>query len=293
METEIGEADNVKIYTLLEDYAGYGTSLYAQHGVSFLLEIRAKSARRRVLFDVGQSAEPILHNMEIMGIDPKAIDMIFLSHCHYDHTGGLVEMLKAIGKKGIPIVAHPKIFRVNLTIFPYLGDAGLEGNTKERTEGYGGRWILVKNPMKLMEGVMTTGEISREERVDFEKEATSFYSIENGELAEDFMLDDVSLAIRTPSGLVVISGCSHAGIASIIKKSMEISGSEKVKAAIGGFHLINAEKKKMEKVIKSFEDLGVEKIYTGHCTGLKAEYRFLNAFGENFEKLHCGKVMEF
>lgn len=293
METEIGEASGVKIYTLLEDCAGYGTSLYAQHGISFLLDIRAKSARKRVLFDVGQSAEPILHNMEIMGIDPKAIDMVFLSHCHYDHTGGLVEMLKAIRKKDIPIVAHPKIFRVNLAIFPYLRHAGLKENTKGEVERHGGRWILVKNTMRLMEGVMTTGEISREERVDFEKEATSFYSVENGELAEDSMLDDVSLVIRTPSGLVVISGCSHAGIVSIIKKSMEISGSEKVKAVIGGFHLIDAGKERMEKVIKSFENLGVEKIYTGHCTGLEAECRLLNAFGENFEKLCCGKVMEF
>ncbi|MEA1964365.1 MAG: MBL fold metallo-hydrolase, partial [Candidatus Aerophobetes bacterium] len=107
---EIGKAESVKIYTLLEDYAGYETSFYAQHGISFLIDVKNKSLSKRILFDVGQSATPILHNMELLGINPNTIDMIFLSHCHYDHTGGLVEILKSV-KEGVPIVAHPDIFR--------------------------------------------------------------------------------------------------------------------------------------------------------------------------------------
>jgi 7,8-dihydropterin-6-yl-methyl-4-(beta-D-ribofuranosyl)aminobenzene 5'-phosphate synthase len=89
----IRKVDGLTIYTLLEDYAGYETTFYGQHGVYFLLDVVTGNMRRRILFDAGQSGKPILYNMEKMGLNPKEIDMIFLSHCHYDHSGGLVEIL--------------------------------------------------------------------------------------------------------------------------------------------------------------------------------------------------------
>lgn len=98
MVFKVETVKSVTIYTLLDDYAGYETSFYAQHGASFLIDAEAKDVEKKILFDVGQSAQPILHNMKILNIDPKAIDMIFLSHNHYDHTGGLVDILKAVEK---------------------------------------------------------------------------------------------------------------------------------------------------------------------------------------------------
>jgi len=287
----LGKVDTLTVYTLLEDYAGYETTFHGQHGISFLIEVTNGSMRRRILFDAGQSGKPILHNMKNLKLDPKEIDMIFLSHCHYDHTGGLVEILKAVGKK-VPVVAHPNIFRRNLVKEENLRHVGIK-ETKEETEKYGAEWILDSQPRKLMEGIITTGEIPKEERVDFEKEVTlGLYTIEDGMLIRDEMLDDISLVIQTGEGLVIVSGCSHAGIVSITNKSKQITGNLKVKAIIGGYHLIDAEDERIKKTVMNLKELEV-KIYTGHCTGLRAECEFLREFGVRFEKLHSGKIIRF
>jgi len=287
---DFGEVDHLSIYTLLDDYAGYETGFYGQHGISFLVDVVAGEVRRRILFDVGQSGEPILYNMEKMGLGPGEVNVVFLSHCHYDHTGGLLEILRAIGKE-VPVIAHPRIFRKNL-VRSGSRNVGLP-YTKEEAEEYGARWILDSQPRELMEGVITTGEIPREERVDFERETTlGLYTIEAGKLVRDYMLDDISLAVRTREGLVVVSGCSHAGIVSIVERAKRITGSREVRAVVGGFHLIDADDRRIERTVEALREMRVGRIYTGHCTGLRAECRFLREFRERFEKLHSGRIIK-
>ena len=295
VKIEVGTADSVTVYTLVEDWGAEGTSFYAQHGVSFLLDVTTETTRKRVLFDAGRCAQPILQNMDLLKLDPSTIDMICISHSHLDHTGGLVEMLKAMKKTCIPVVAHPDIFKVKLLTDPYLRNIGLlEANTKEKVEEYGGRWVLVRNPMKLMEGVVTTGEIPLDKRVSFEKKTTlNSYMIEDGALVKDPLFDEISLAVKTRKGLVVISGCSHAGIVSIAKRSIEITHSKNLRAVIGGFHLCDFKEERTKQIMKSLKELKAEKIYAGHCTGFEAECMFLNEFGEDLEKLHAGKIMQF
>ncbi|RLF27072.1 MAG: MBL fold metallo-hydrolase [Thermoplasmata archaeon] len=286
-------AKKAKIYTLLEDYAGYETSFYAQHGLSLLIEVESEKTKKRILFDVGQSAEPILHNMKLLGLDPKTIDMIFLSHCHYDHTQGLLGILKKIEKNNVPIIAHPTIFRSHVVFDPYLRPIGMiEGNTREEIEKYGGKFFLTKTPFPLVNGLFSTGEI--EMREDFEKETEiELYTIEELEIRRDKMIDDMSLILKLDNGIVVISGCSHAGIVSITKKAVEITGESNIKAIIGGFHLIDARKERIDETIKKLSEMNVEKIYTGHCTGFLAECEFKKIWKDNFEKLHSGKIIEF
>jgi len=88
--SKIGEVDKAKITTLVEDYSGYESSFWAQHGVSFLIEVTSGDTSKKVLFDTSQSSVPILHNMKNLGLAPGTIALIVISHCHYDPTGGLV-----------------------------------------------------------------------------------------------------------------------------------------------------------------------------------------------------------
>ncbi len=292
---ELEKAGDTQIFVLAEDYAGYGGSCYAQHGISFLIRIKETEDKSwDILFDTGTDATPIFHNAEILEVGLEDVETVVLSHCHYDHTGGLIEILKKIDNDRLPVVAHPQLFRANLSADPHLRHAGVRGDLKREVEELGAMWILTRDPLKFSKGVVTTGEIALEDRVEYEKSKRSkFYTVDDGKLVEDNMLDDTSLMINTQKGLVVVTGCSHAGIVSIVKKCKEISGFDRVKAVIGGFHLINADRDRISKVAAGLKDLNVEKVYTGHCTGLTAEGMLQEDFGENFDKLQCGKIIEF
>ncbi|ASJ10434.1 MBL fold metallo-hydrolase [Thermococcus sp. P6] len=271
----------MRVYTLVEDYSGYESPFLAQHGVSFLIEYRGK----RLLFDTGQSEKPVLHNMALLGLDPKDIDYIFLSHCHYDHTGGLPGILKAIGRD-VPVIAHPTLFRRHFVIRPYLREVGVPFS-REDVKGL----FLTAEPFQIVENLYSTGEIR--EREDFERTPLEVYTLKNGSIVRDELLDDMSVVVKTSQGLVVVSGCSHAGIVSIVKRAIKITGEKRVKAVIGGFHLIGASEERIRRTVEEFKKLGVEEVYTGHCTGLRAEAAFLEAYGESFHRLHSGMVMEF
>ncbi|WP_456394896.1 MBL fold metallo-hydrolase [Thermococcus sp.] len=273
----------VKIHTLAEDYAGYESPFLAQHGISFLIEYRGK----KVLFDAGQNAAPILHNMELLKVSPGDIDYIFLSHCHYDHTGGLIEILRKIGKR-IPVIAHPAIFRKHFVMKPSLRHVGIPFR-REDVEEYG-ELFLTAEPFQIIEGMYSTGEIT--EREEFERKNPEVYTLRDGRIVRDDLRDDMSIAIRTPEGLVIVSGCSHAGIVSIVKHALRLTGEKKVRAVIGGFHLIDAGEERIRMTVEAFKELGVEEVYTGHCTGLRAEAAFLEAYGDRFHKLHAGMVIE-
>lgn len=290
----VGKADSLKIFVLAEDYAGYNSLFLGQHGISFLVEFEFGGIKRRILFDTASYADPILFNMKLLGIDPKTIDMILLSHSHFDHTGGLLGIMRKINKE-IPVFAHPNIFKVSFAMEPeflYAGIPPLRGGTKEEIKKLGGIWVLSRDPIRLMSGVFTLGEIKKEEKVEFEKETTvGLYKLVNGRVIPDEVEDEIGLGIVTKKGLVVIAGCSHPGIVSMIQKAVNISGVEKVYAIVGGFHLISAGDERILRTVKKLKEYGPEKVYTGHCTGLKAEAVFLEQFGERFEKLHAGKII--
>lgn len=300
---KINTVDSLKVYTLSEDYTGYDSLFWASFGISLLIHIKVGEGEKKILFDTASDAEPVLHNMKLFGISPESIDIIFLSHGHFDHTGGLAGILKEIKRKDIPIIAHPDIFNVCIISEPYLepyrsriylNQGFSSDNSREKIEELGGKWYLVKDPFRLMAGVITTGEIAVEERVMYERNRKlPLLDLKSGKLSTSMMRDDVSLLINTKKGLVIITGCSHAGIVSITRKSIEITKIKEVYGIIGGFHLLNSSSKEIDRTIKDLENLGVRKIYSGHCTGLEAEYKLRKVFSTNFERLHCGKIICF
>lgn len=285
----------VTIHTLAEDYSGSGeTRCLAQHGISFYIKLDYdNNLTRRIIFDTGDYYEPILFNAKKLGISLSEADAIVLSHSHYDHTGGLIDLVKNINKKNISVIAHPNVFKKSFYPDNPEKNIGMENEyTKDIVEQYGGVWTLTKTPHHVIDNVYFIGEVPR--LTEYERDLTiKLKTLENGNLTDDKIEDDSALYIDTPKGLIVISGCSHSGIINIVNYAKAIKNNEKVYSVIDGFHLLSASETRINNTIKAFKDLGVDNIMTGHCTGLTAEYKIQEEYKDNFQKLHAGKVIEF
>ncbi len=286
-----GGVESLKIYTLLDDYAGYESQFWATHGVSFLLEVKFQGYTKRILSDVGPDERVILHNMELFGISPESVDVITLSHAHYDHTKGLLGFLKE-AKKEIPIIAHPSLFRKNFINRPYFREIGIGlKNSREDIEKNGGILILTREPMNIAEGVVISGEVDRV--TDFEAKGIGTYNIsEEGYLERDKLLDDFSLAVNIKDkGLVVITGCAHSGIINILKHFKNLFRTNSIFGVIGGLHLVSANKDQINKTVEGLKEFPLKWIYAGHCTGFSAQVAIYNAFPKAYGILHSGLLI--
>jgi 7,8-dihydropterin-6-yl-methyl-4-(beta-D-ribofuranosyl)aminobenzene 5'-phosphate synthase len=285
MVKEIGCIDEAIITILAEDSAGYDSLLDAKQGISMLLEIRVGKNETQILYDTNQASEPIIKNLHALNISLNRLNSIFLSHCHYDHTGGLAGILEAINRP-IPVVGHPSIFRLHFEIGPEgLRPIGMRTSQAD-LERRNALFILTKEPLNLMTGVISSGEIPRIN--DFEL-IEEMYTIQDGVVVKDEMKDDTAIILNSPEGLVILTGCCHAGIVNTIVHAKAITGVTKIHAVIGGLHLINASEDRLDRTIQALEE--VEFLFTGHCTGFKAMAALMYEKGSNFFQIHTGKII--
>jgi 7,8-dihydropterin-6-yl-methyl-4-(beta-D-ribofuranosyl)aminobenzene 5'-phosphate synthase len=268
----------IKITTLAENTAGPGS--LGEWGISMLVEADGQ----KILFDTGAGVAAVT-NAELMKVDLAAIDCIVLSHGHYDHTGGLLEVLKRAGGK--EIIAHPDIWTRkygSLDNSPkgYIGIPYV----REALEVMDTRFSLSKEPVKLTAHIMTTGEIPM--ITDYEIIEKYLCIMENGKLKQDPLNDDLALIIDAECGLVVILGCAHHGIVNTLLQAKKVTGKELIYAAIGGTHLIHASPERLEKTAADLKDMGVQYLGASHCTGFKASAYLAQEFGERFFQNNAG-----
>ncbi len=260
----------MKLTVLTENMAG--GRLGAEHGLSYLIEHDGKN----ILFDTGHS-DLFIKNAEKLNINLiQDIDMVVLSHGHWDHGDGLRYL------SGKTLITHPSSFikRYRKTDMSYIGLA----LTKEEIEDDFDLKATVE-PYNISEKVIFLGEIPRKN--DFESQTTTFVD-ENG--APDFVPDDSAMAFVLDDEIVVVTGCSHSGICNIVEYAREITGINKVKAVIGGFHLKRDDHQTRESV-KYFKELGVKQLWPSHCTDLPALSVFNNEFA--IEQVKTGKKINF
>jgi 7,8-dihydropterin-6-yl-methyl-4-(beta-D-ribofuranosyl)aminobenzene 5'-phosphate synthase len=288
-----GELDSLHVTVVAEDSVLYESPFLGQHGISLFLEARSGSNTRNILVDVAQNPEALLANMKLLGIEPRRIDTIVITHCHYDHTQGLVRILDSIQNNDVPVVVHPDLFRLNFVEEPFLRHVGvMTGDGRDKITATGGRLYESRQSLQLLPGLFTSGEIER--KTDFEEVGIALKTIEGGNIVEDTMPDDLSLFARIrDKGTVIFTGCSHAGVVNICRQCKKMTDQQPIDALIGGFHLVEASAQRIIKTAKALRQLEIGSVLAGHCTGFLAQAELYKVFGERFSPLRTGMRIEF
>ena len=264
----------LQIITLSENTAGLG-GLMAEWGLSILVE----SDEQTILFDTGQSLSAS-HNAGQMDIDLRLVDKIVLSHGHFDHTGGLKQILLDIGKE-IEVIAHPDIWAAK-----FSRREGEEARYigipfhRQTLESLGARFNLSREPVRITDSIMTTGEIPMV--TDYETIEPRLQVKEGKRFKPDKLLDDQALIITTGAGLVVILGCAHRGVINTLYHAQKLTGVKAIYGVFGGCHLINATEERVWLTIAALKELGVQHLGLSHCTGLAASAIMAREFGDCF-----------
>lgn len=262
--------DTLKI-TILNDNRP-GRKLLSEHGLSFYVEFK----KHKVLLDAG-SSDVFLKNAKALQIDLHKVDAVVLSHGHWDHGDGLTHI------NGQKLITHPGSF---IKRYHTLRDKSYVGLALSLSEMYDKFDVqLSKDPVYISDEIIYLGEIPRLN--NFEALSTAFV---DGDGKDDFIMDDSAIVIKHAKGLVVISGCAHAGICNTVDYAIQITGEERVYAVMGGFHLKKANNV-TEQTIAFMNSKKVKYVIPSHCTDLPALSLFHNAFG--FQQICTGDVIKF
>ena len=269
-------------------------TLLAEHGLSLLVTVYQGEDKHTILIDTGYTKVGVLHNMEQLGVNIGEIEAIVLSHGHMDHTGTLYGILDKISRT-IPLVLHPGIFQHPRYTRRPDGVKSIWPRTvvKSDLEGKNVDIIESKTPVCLADDmIMVTGEVER--TTSFEKGMPNALMEENGELVHDPIMDDQSIAMKLKGkGLVVVSGCAHAGIVNTLMFAQKATGEQKIHAVLGGFHLSGPFFEKFhDPTVDALKKIDPDVLMPMHCTGWKAIQRFQKEFPESFVLNSVGsKVM--
>jgi 7,8-dihydropterin-6-yl-methyl-4-(beta-D-ribofuranosyl)aminobenzene 5'-phosphate synthase len=256
---------------------------FAEHGFSMLIRVFQGRKSSSILFDTGCSSDGVIVNAACMGVNLKEVDCIVLSHGHYDHTGGLLSALKAIHKADLPVIIHEDVFKIRGTANP---DGTVRAYpkfpTKEQLKRT--RLTVTKQPFLLPgDRVLVTGEIPRE--TSFEKGYLGHKAFVKGVWqADPWIWDDQAIVVNVRGkGLVVLSGCAHAGIINTVAYAQEIMKNTQVYAVIGGFHLAGKENEsRIERTVEELKRIGPKLIVPSHCTGWRGMFAIANAMPSAF-----------
>jgi len=270
---------NQSAVTILADNQA-GEGFLQEHGLSLWIE----TPTRRILFDTGQG-KALEFNAPALGVDLSQTDVLVLSHGHYDHTGGILHVLKQA--RPIEVYAHPGVIQNRYSIrdgiakpvqIPREARAALDQLPARNLH-----WVT--EAVWLDEDIGITGPIPRQ--TPYEDPGGPFYLDPEGQHA-DLIEDDLSLWIQTRKGLVICAGCCHAGLVNTLNHIRRLTQHDHIHAVIGGFHLLNANARRLEQTLAALRSFSPEWVVPCHCTGDLAIEALKTAFSGRMTTGHVG-----
>ncbi len=235
--------DKQVIVKIIYDNTSKSDAFKADWGYSIFID----GLEKRILFDFGTKPGIFMSNFKKLGIDPKEVDILVLSHEHGDHTGGIEAFAK---------IRHD---------IPILIPCSFTDSFKREMKEKGLIPVLVRTPAEICGNLFTSGEF-------------------------DDKIPEQALVLNTRQGLIVMTGCSHPGIVSMLR-TIRSKFNKQIYMVFGGFHLLEKSDSETRSIINDIKDLGVVRCGATHCTGEKQIEMFRKAFGENFIELGAGNTL--
>ncbi len=276
----------MKLTVLVDNNTLIDRYFLAEPGLSILIEDKELS----VLFDTGYS-DIFIKNAHKMGKDLAHLNFIVLSHSHLDHTWGIEPMLRYFAELEIEsrdfsrpvLVAHPETLKsVSAEGFREFGSLISENKLAKHFH-----LSLHRDPKLLTENLIFLGEIPREN--DFE--GVLSFGCKEGSTEADKVIEDSALVCKTSKGLVIITGCSHAGICNIIDYAKKVCNENRIVDIVGGFHLQNPSQRQLEGTISYFKDTNPAAVHACHCTDLKSKIALSRVV--NLQEVGVGISLEY
>jgi 7,8-dihydropterin-6-yl-methyl-4-(beta-D-ribofuranosyl)aminobenzene 5'-phosphate synthase len=259
-------------------------ALVAEHGLALLVTVMKGGHEHRILFDTGVSPDGVVENMRRLDVDPSAIEAIVCSHGHFDHTAGLDGLVRVLGSTGMPVLVHPNFWRRRRVILPGRDPFELPTTSDRALREAGFEIVEDSAPSFLLDGsVLVTGEVPRV--TGYEPGFPIQQAWLSGQWQPDpLVLDDQALLVNVAGkGLIVITGCGHAGVVNICRYATRLTGGVPLHALIGGFHLTGPLFEPLiPRVLADLAELRPDVLVPAHCTGWRAQHAMGATFGDVF-----------
>jgi 7,8-dihydropterin-6-yl-methyl-4-(beta-D-ribofuranosyl)aminobenzene 5'-phosphate synthase len=270
-------------------------ALVAEHGFSALVTITKDGRDHRFLFDAGTSPDGMIENMRRLELDPTSIETVICSHGHFDHTTGIDGLIRAVGRANMPLLIHPHFWRRRRIVLPGRDPLELPTTSKRALTGAGFEIIEETQPSFLFDGsVLITGEVPRVTGYEpgFPPQQAWLGA---GWEPDSLVLDDQALILNVAgSGLVVLTGCGHAGVVNIARYALALAGGERLHAIVGGFHLNGPIFEPLiPRVLDDLAALAPKWLVPAHCTGWRAQHAMAARFGDAFVPNAVGTSLHF
>ncbi len=261
--------------TILSTMLADGPEL-GEWGFAALVEVDG----HRILFDTGAHSDVVLKNSRSLDVDLSTVPEVILSHSHWDHVGGFMTLRESVlaktpGALGRTHVGEG-IFYPRVSAFPNVEDNQMI-RLKADYEKTGGVFVVHEKPVQLYPGVWLTGPVPRK-YPEHNWSGSGKVTTPAG-VVEDNLPEDMSLVFDTAQGLVVLTGCGHAGVINIIDYARSFIRPAHVHALIGGIHLFSAKEETLKWTAGMLKTFGVDNIIGAHCTGIETVYRFRQDLG--------------
>jgi len=270
-------------------------ALRAEHGFSALVTITKSDRETRLLFDAGRTPDGLVENMRRLNLSAGDIDIIVLSHGHWDHVTGMDGLVGQLGRPNMPVLIHPEFWTRRRLAFPGQDPVELPTTSKSALQGAGFAIVEERQPSFLLDGsLLVTGEVDR--TTEFERGFPGHEAHRGDAWGPDpLILDDQALvAMVRGHGLVVLTGCGHSGIINILRYVRRLTGENRVHAVLGGFHLSGPA---FEPIIgQTCEALGAfspDYLVPTHCTGWRATHAIAARYPDAFIQNSVGTRFEF